>query len=402
MKIFNNFLKPLKVNKTAAIAFMTAASVLASGFCISTEAALTDSATVNTSVKADIWIVPSVNPSAPDFQSATVNWTKAGTYTSYKLQYSTSSTFTTFTNLTVTGLTKTISGLKSNTTYYFRVAPTTSPTGTWKTASVAIPAWTPVLMGTGWDSYGLIVSGDLNKDGKRDVDAVTLGSGVLYMYPGDGTGYVSSSARVQIGTGWSIYDNISGAGDWNEDGREDILAIDASGVLWLYKANATWSSNPYGTRVQIGVGWGSLWGVQGAGDVTGDGHPDIVGVDTNNVLRIYPGNGSGGFGSVIYTTTSFANYYALTPIGDLNKDGNNDLIGMDTNGQMWFFAGNGVATTSAFAAPVKIPNFVLDINSAPFGTGDMDRDGYPDISEVTFDGYLRFWEGSDIAKALGF
>lgn len=402
MKVFGSFSKVFNSRKTLMVSSVVCASIVLSGIGITvTEAALTDSAPVTVANKAEIWIVPSVSPAASDFQSATVNWTKAGTYTTYTLQYSTSSSFATVTTLTVTGLTKTISGLKSNTTYYFRVAPSTSPTGTWKTASVLIPAWNGTVVGTGWGPYTPIVAGDLNKDGDRDLDVLSTSNGVLYLYPGYNTGAVSSTGKIQIGTGWLIYDTISGAGDFNTDGREDLLAIDASGVLWLYTAKATWSTDPYNTRVQIGVGWQGLWGVKGVGDVTGDGYADIAGVDSNNVLRIYPGTGAGGFKPVILTTSPFANYFSFTTIGDLNKDGKNDLIAMDAAGQAWFLAGNGVSTTSIFKTAVKIPNLVFDTGSEFVGPGDMNSDGFSDLEEVDSAGNLVFWSGADMATALG-
>jgi hypothetical protein len=126
---------------------------LMSGFCIGTSASFSDSPTVSINNTADIWIVPSISPSAPDFQSAKVNWTQTGSYAAYTLQYSTTSNFGSVTSVAVNGLTTTISGLTSNTTYYFRVRPTASPTGTWKTTNILIPSWTPATVGTGWSGY---------------------------------------------------------------------------------------------------------------------------------------------------------------------------------------------------------------------------------------------------------
>jgi hypothetical protein len=36
------------------------------------------------------------------------------------------------------------------------------------------------------------------------------------------------------------------------------------------------------------------------------------------------------------------------------------------------------------------------------GSGDMDNDGFSDLTETAADGNMYFWKGADIATALGF
>ena len=38
------------------------------------------------------------------------------------------------------------------------------------------------------------------------------------------------------------------------DGRADLVARDASGVLWLYRGTAN-ATSPFATRTKIGPGW---------------------------------------------------------------------------------------------------------------------------------------------------
>lgn len=405
MKIFKNPSRFLKPSKTSVISAMAIASIFTSLSCIDTAAAFTDSATVQVSNSADIWIVPSISPSAPDFQSAKVNWTKAGSYAAYTLQYSTTSNFTSVTTIPVSGLTTTVSGLKSNTTYYFRVKPTASPTGTWKTASVLIPDWVPATVGTGWNSYIPSAAGDMNKDGARDFVAIQKVNGAVWMYPGGNTGGVSSTSKVQITTGWAaLYPRIFDSGDWNSDGREDIIAIDTSGVMWLYPTLQTFAANAaLGSRVQIGTGWGTYTQVSGAGELTGDSYVDLVAVDSGGTLKIYPGAAGNGFGTAFAVSGGWARFAGVVGIGDLNKDGHDDLLAIDgTTGEGWFYAGTGVANNTAFKPGVKVPNMVATPTSEFIGGGDMDNDGYSDLTETAPDGYMYFWKGADIATALGF
>ena len=58
---------------------------------------------------------------------------------------------------------------------------------------------------------------------------------------------------MQIGNGWKGY-TFAGLADWDSDGHQDIVAKDASGLLWLYPGD---SSRGYSQeqRIQIGNGW---------------------------------------------------------------------------------------------------------------------------------------------------
>ncbi|BCW45431.1 VCBS repeat-containing protein [Arthrobacter sp. StoSoilB5] len=149
----------------------------------------------------------------------------------------------------------------------------------------------PVQVGWGWDVMTAMVSpGDWNGDGHPDVLARD-GSGVLWMYRGDGIGGWLPG-RIQVGWGWNIMASIFSGHDFNEDDRPDILAVDANGGMWLYPGNGTggWLG-----RVQVGWGWQKMDLVAAPGDFDYDGHGDVIARDIAGSMWLYPGNGAGGF-----------------------------------------------------------------------------------------------------------
>lgn len=111
-------------------------------------------------------------------------------------------------------------------------------------------------VGTGWQIYNNIVStGDLTSDGKPDLIGRDA-NGIIWLYKGTGSATAPYAPRVQVGTGWKIYNSIVGPSDLTGDGKVDFVARDGSGTLWLYKGTGS-ATSPYAPRVQVGPGWQS-------------------------------------------------------------------------------------------------------------------------------------------------
>ena len=72
------------------------------------------------------------------------------------------------------------------------------------------------------------------------------------MVGGTAQGY---APRVQIGTGWQVYNGLIAAGDVNGDGRPDLIGRDGSGVLWYYAGTGVVGGTAQGylPRTQIGT-----------------------------------------------------------------------------------------------------------------------------------------------------
>jgi hypothetical protein len=94
-------------------------------------------------------------------------------------------------------------------------------------------------------------------------------------------------------------------GDVTGDRRADLLAVDRDGVLWIYPGTG---KGTFGAKRNVAAGWGGLGAVFHVGDATGDGRNDLGAVTTRGTLRIYPGRGNGTFGSATTVSSGWSAY----------------------------------------------------------------------------------------------
>ena len=71
--------------------------------------------------------------------------------------------------------------------------------------------------------------------------------------------------------------SIVAPGDFNADGRPDLIARDSSGELWLYPNNG---AGDWLKRVDLGGGWNIMSSIVAPGDFDADGNVDLVARDT--------------------------------------------------------------------------------------------------------------------------
>ena len=149
-----------------------------------------------------------------------------------------------------------------------------------------------VRLGSSWWNGMREISavGDINVDGSPDLVAVESSTGNLYLYPGHGA---SVGARRLIGHGgWNGMSELTGVGDFDRDGLNDLMARqNSSGELWLYPGTATGTS--FATRVRVGAsGWNGMRDLVGVGDFDRDGYTDLTAVQqSTNQLYLYTGRG---------------------------------------------------------------------------------------------------------------
>ncbi|MBY8882015.1 FG-GAP repeat domain-containing protein [Actinacidiphila acidipaludis] len=206
----------------------------------------------------------------------------------------------------------------------------------------------PTIIGGGWQAYSMLLTpGDLNADGRPDLLARGY-DGSLWFYAGTGSATAPFKARVKVGTGWNMYDQTLGAGDFDGNGYGDVIARDIQGRLWLYPGVG---GGKLGARHQIGTAWQSYNQLIGDVDWNGDGHLDLLARALDGTLYLYAGDGHGAYKA--RTTAGMRERTdAFADQGGIYSWGKNNLVGHLTNGHFaWYYANNDGTLTKYGADP---------------------------------------------------
>jgi len=218
-----------------------------------------------------------------------------------------------------------------------------------------------------------VVVADFNKDGKPDLATANQGTNNISILLGTGTGSFGTANNFNIG-----FTPISLAlGDFNSDGNLDIASVKRDsadvGQVAILLGNGTGS---FGTPTNFDTGEAdgkSDFGLGvGAGDFNSDGKLDLVTIGNNN-LSILLGTGTGSFGdpTKFNVNGGSSEFFAVE---DFNADGKLDLAFIDSSDNVSILLGTG---TGSFGTPTK---FKAGNDPIGLATGDFNGDNKPDLA----------------------
>ena len=232
---------------------------------------------------------------------------------------------------------------------------------------------------------------DFNGDGHSDI-LWRSDTGIVTDWLGTTSGsftnnYAASATNMSLG--W----HVVGTGDFNGDNKDDILWRNDSGTIrdWLGTATGGFTDNALNT----GAGVSTSWTVAGTGDFNGDGKDDILwrNADTGAVSN-WLGSATGGFTDNYNNARSSAPLsWQIAAIGDFNGDGKGDILWRNTSTGVvtdWLGTATGGFTDNYNAARASVP-----LSWQIVGSGDFNGDGKDDILwRNTGTGVITDWLGT--------
>ena len=271
--------------------------------------------------------------------------------------------------------------------------------------------------------YGASVAsaGDVNGDGYDDVivgapayDNGQPDEGAVFVHHGSASGLSGTADWTAEGDQTESFFGfrVRSAGDVDGDGYDDVIigayeytnGQNAEGRAFFYRGSAsglkptpTWTLESDQPGAQMGAG------VDGAGDVNGDGYDDLIvgapsygnGETNEGRAYVYHGKSVSGPGSnpptpawIAESDTEEAQMgYSVAGAGDVNDDGYDDVIvgawsygGPEAGeGRVWVYHGSetGLADTPAWSFESDQRGAYLGFSVD--GAGDLNGDGYDDV-----------------------
>ncbi|MFD9444823.1 trypsin-like serine protease [Streptomyces sp. NPDC060006] len=251
------------------------------------------------------------------------------------------------------------------------------------TAKGAYPVFTKVSSYT-WAAQPRIDDADLSYDGRADLLARTP-SGGLFQQNSKGT---SLAQRAYQGSGWQSATWALQA-DLDRDFHQDLIIRDKSDGK-LYRSYMDHSVGDW-TWMQVSSVWGGYKSYAIPGDLTGDARPDLVAVDADGSVHLYPGRGNGKV-KVVSGAWKGVKVFGR---GDLSGDGKPDLLVRSTDGTLWLYRGTGKEKTP-WSARIKARtgwNFTSYVSN-----GDVTGDGVADVMARDSAGTLWLYRGTNKAS----
>ncbi|SDD50835.1 FG-GAP repeat domain-containing protein [Glycomyces harbinensis] len=206
-----------------------------------------------------------------------------------------------------------------------------------------------IFMGSFWDANLVESAGDLTGDGLPDF-LVRETDGELHISEGDADTVGTATKDLLIGTGWNAMSAVVSGGDFNTDGKNDLLAREAStGRLWLYPGTGT---GELGARVVVGTGWNAMSLITVAGDLDHDGAADVIARrNSDNCLYFYGGKTTGGLKNGVNIGCGWNVMNTIASVGDYNADGHVDWAARRaSDGALYLYRGNGAGGFSSYSA----------------------------------------------------
>ena len=217
---------------------------------------------------------------------------------------------------------------------------------------------------------------------------VTTAAAALLVPVGSSAGRAATADRdvPRVDDGYAV---TTGLGDYNADGRADVMArVASSGELVVRPGKGTIASGNFSQEVSV-VANASNYSWFGDADIDQDGLSDLVFVVGDELrVRINKGlNGTSTFASARVIATGWS-VYNMVAVTDANGDGKDDVVGRRPNGTVYASPNQTPpGGTPALGSPYAYLGNMDTVSTFLFG--DVTSDSVPDlVFRLTSDGHL--------------
>ena len=247
-------------------------------------------------------------------------------------------------------------------------------------------------------------TGDFNGDGRADIlwrDDTGFGTSAA----GSITDWLSNTSGgwtdnwMNAASGADMTWHIAGVADFTGNGRSDILWRNDNGWITEWLSNATGGFADNGSVAYSGAA-NNTWHIAGVGDFNGDGKSDILWRNDSGYITewLASSNGNGAFidNSSIAGTGAADNTWHVVGVGDFTGSGRSGILWRNDNGQLTEWQAN---PNGSFTIATGI-SYSVDPSWKVIGVGDFNCDGRADILWRNDNGDLTEWQATSTGNFI--
>ena len=179
--------------------------------------------------------------------------------------------------------------------------------------------------------------GDFNGDGRADI-LWRNDDGTIFNFLGTASGAFGEQWCELCGDTGEQRWHVAGVGDFNGDGLDDILWRGDNGVIFNFLGTANGGVVNNGDNSYVAIA--STTHVAGFGDFNGDGRADILWRNDDGTIFNFLGTTNGGVvNNGGNSAVTVANTWHVASIGDFNGDHHDDILWRNDAGVIFDFLG---------------------------------------------------------------